>query len=165
LTTNALEALKQYFTVQEIPISVNNLDGFLESHRSEHAFCVYDGKHAYGLLLKHEEHVYEFVSARASKETKLFDVVILRDVIFKAIMKTGDLKMEEDILFVRWTKTAVEKVDNGEASIAFLVNPISPAIVWQLAQQHERLPEKSTDFYPKTVSGLMMMDISAGEKV
>lgn len=140
------------------------MEGFLEAHRNEHAFCIYSDAKAYGLLLKHEPSVYEFVSARVSKETKIFDVVILRDVIFKAIMKTGNLRMDEDILYARWTRTAVEKVDNGEATVAFLVNPVTAETVWQLAQQHERLPEKSTDFYPKMVSGLMMMDISPEEK-
>ena len=68
--------------------------------------------------------------------------------------------MDENIIYVRGTKTAMDKVDRGEASIAFLVNPINAKTVAKIAQQHELLPEKSTDFYPKMVSGLMMMDIS-----
>jgi uncharacterized protein (DUF1015 family) len=59
----------------------------------------------------------------------------------------------------------LEKVNSGEAKVAFLVNCIDPETVWQVAQEHERLPEKSTDFYPKPVSGLMMMDISPEEKL
>ncbi|MFB3889473.1 MAG: DUF1015 domain-containing protein [Candidatus Bathyarchaeia archaeon] len=165
LTDAALEALKRIFVMEEIEPSAAGLDGFLETHNQEHAFCIYTSTKAYGLLLKHEPSVYEYVAARTSKETKLFDVVILRDVIFKAILKTGDLKPDEDILYVRWTKTAVEKVDSGEATMAFLINPISPQTVWQIALQRERLPEKSTDFYPKMVSGLVMMDIAPGEKL
>jgi uncharacterized protein (DUF1015 family) len=73
--------------------------------------------------------------------------------------------MDDNILYVRWVKAAVEKVNRGEASIAFLVNPISAKTVAEIAQQHELLPEKSTDFYPKMVSGLMIMDIYASEKL
>jgi uncharacterized protein (DUF1015 family) len=73
--------------------------------------------------------------------------------------------MDENIFYVLWAKAAVEKVDQGEASVAFLVNPISAETVVQIAQQHDLLPEKSTDFYPKMVSGLTMMDISASEKL
>ena len=163
LTEENLKTLQQFFTVSEIDASVKGLDGFLESHRNEHAFAIYAGAKAYGLLLKHEKSVYEFINARSSKETKLFDVVILRDVIFEAILGTGELKMDEEILYERWTKDAVEKVDKGEAKLAFLVNPINPETVWRIAQQHERMPEKTTDFYPKPVSGLMMMDISSEE--
>jgi uncharacterized protein (DUF1015 family) len=165
LIEDDLKTLQQFFTISEINASVKGLDGFLESHRNEHAFAIYAGAKAFGLLLKHEKSVYEFVNARSSKETKLFDVVILRDIIFGSILETGELKMDEDILYERWTKTAVEKVDKGEAKLAFLINPINPETVWRIAQQHERMPEKTTDFYPKPVSGLMMMDISPEEKL
>jgi len=73
--------------------------------------------------------------------------------------------MDEDIIYERWTKAAVEKVDSGAAKLAFLLNPISAETVWQIAHQLERMPEKTTDFYPKPVSGLMMMGISNGEKL
>ena len=165
LTAEVLEEFKRFFDVSEIKPTVGDLEDFLKSHVNEHAFCVYDGLKAYGLSLKHDKSVYDFVNANVSKETKIFDVVILRDIVFKHILKTGQLNMDENILYVRWTKEAVDKVNRGEASSAFLVNPISAQTVAEIAQQHELLPEKSTDFYPKMVSGLMMMDISASEKL
>jgi uncharacterized protein (DUF1015 family) len=165
LNSEVLDEFKRFFEVTEIMPTVDALEQFLKSHFNEHAFCVYSGLHAYGLTLKHNEDVYDFVNANVSKETKIFDVVILRDIVFKHILKTGQLNIDEHILYARWTTDAVEKVDRGEASIAFLVNPISAQTVMEIAQQHELLPEKSTDFYPKMVSGLMMMDISANEKL
>jgi len=165
LTEKSLNALKAVFTTIEIEPTVKRLDAFLEGHKNEHAFAVYTRTRAFGLVLKHSESVYEFVRAKSSKETKVFDVVILRDVIFQAILKAGELQMDEDILYEGKTKTAVEKVNKGEAKVAFLVNPISAETVWQIAHQHERMPEKTTDFYPKMVSGLIMMDISNSEKL
>jgi uncharacterized protein (DUF1015 family) len=165
LTNKNLSALEHIFTVSQISTTAEALDSFLASRKKEHAFCIYTGAKAYGLLLKHEKNVYEFVNTKSSKDTKLFDVVILRDIIFKSILNTGELRLDEDILYERWTKKAVEKVDKGEAKLAFLVNPISPDTVWKIAQQKERIPEKSTDFYPKPASGLMIMDISPGDKI
>lgn len=165
LTYDGLNALKQLFTVVDVKPTVKDLDDFLAAHKNEHTFAVYMKSKAYGLILKHKESVYEFIQARASKETKVYDVVILHDVIFKTILKTGELELDKDILYERWTKTAVEKVDDGEAKVAFLMNPISAKTVWQIAHQHERMPEKTTDFYPKPVSGLMMMDIADEEKL
>ena len=165
LTTEVLEGFKFFFEVSEIKPTVKVIEAFLDAHVDEHAFCVYDGSKAYGLTLKHDKDVYDFVNANVSKETKIFDVVILRDIVFKHVLKTGYLSIDENILYVRWTKTALGKIDRGEASIAFLVNPINAKTVAEIAQQHELLPEKSTDFYPKMVSGLMMMDISDNEKL
>jgi uncharacterized protein (DUF1015 family) len=165
LTDQVLRDFEGIFEVSEVKHTVEGLESFLKSHVSEHAFCMYAGSKAYGLTLKHEKSVYDFVASYVSKETKIFDVVILRDIVFKHVLKTGKLNMDENILYVRWTKEAVDKVDRGEASVAFLVNPISAETVVEIAQQHELLPEKSTDFYPKMVSGLMMMDVSADKKL
>ncbi|MDR0318808.1 MAG: DUF1015 domain-containing protein [Nitrososphaerota archaeon] len=165
LTPQILEELKRYFTVTDVAPNAEALDDYLAKHIEEHSFCVYDGKNAFGLTMKHDENVYQFVNTHTSKETKIFDVVILRDIVFKNILKTEELKIDENIIYVRWTKTAIEKINHGEAKIAFLVNPISAKAVSELALQHERLPEKSTDFYPKPLSGIMMMDISSHEKL
>jgi uncharacterized protein (DUF1015 family) len=165
LTDDLLEVFMFFFDVEYVEPTVDGLENFLKTHSNEHAFCIYAGSKAYGLLLKHDKAVYEFVNANVSKETKIFDVVILRDIVFKFILKTGELNIDDNILYVRWTKAAVEKVDRGEASIAFLVNPINAKTVAEIAQQHELLPEKSTDFYPKLASGFMMIDISASEKL
>jgi uncharacterized protein (DUF1015 family) len=165
LTTEILDALNKYFAVSDLTPKVEALESFLENHKTQHPFCVYDGTNAYGILLKNEKYIIELLNSTTSKEVSLLDVVILRDVVFKIIMKTGELKLDEDIIYERSARVAMEKVDSGEAKIAFLVNAISPEVVWRIAQKHERLPEKSTDFYPKPASGLVMMDVSRGEKM
>ncbi|UCF45460.1 MAG: DUF1015 domain-containing protein [Candidatus Bathyarchaeota archaeon] len=165
LTNDILQALKCFFSILEITPTVEALEGFLKNHSEEHAFVIYGGSKAYGLLLKDEKPVLEIVNAGCPKEVCLLDVVILRDVIFKHLMKLGELKMDEDLLHSESTRNALEKVDAGHAKLAFLVNPIKPEMVWQIAQKSWRLPEKSTDFYPKPVSGLTMMDISPEEKL
>ena len=165
LTSEILESLNKYFAVSDLTPKVETLESFLENHKTQHAFCVYDRTKAYGMLLKNEKEIAELSNNTTSKEVSLLDVVILRDVVFKTMMKTGELKLDEDIIYERSARVAMEKVDSGEAKIAFLVNAISPEVVWRIAQKHERLPEKSTDFYPKPASGLVMMDVSRGEKL
>ena len=165
LTSDTLQTLKRLFSVSEISPTVEALDSFLKNHKSEHAFCIYAGTKAYGLLLKDEKKASELINAGCPKDACLLDVVILRDVVFKQVMKVGELKMDEHILYAESTRSALEKVDSGQAKLAFLVNPISPEMVWQIAQKNWRLPEKSTDFYPKPVSGLTMMDISPEEQL
>jgi uncharacterized protein (DUF1015 family) len=165
LTDDLIHAFKFFFDVVDVVPEIGALEKFLKDHINEHSFGVYDGSRAFGLVLKHDKAVYDFVNEHVSKETKVFDVIILKDIVFKFILRTGELSMDESILYVRWTKTAFEKVDQGEASIAFLVNPISAKTIAEIAVQHELLPEKSTDFYPKLVSGFLMMDISSDQEI
>jgi len=163
LTEPVLDALAEFFVVSEVDVSIEALENFLESHVKEHAFCVYDGERAYGLVLKDEQRASALINEGCPKEACLVDVVILRDVVFKRVLKVGELKMDEHILYAETTRNALEKVDSGQAKLAFLVNAVNPEVVWQIAQKNWRLPEKSTDFYPKPVSGLTMMDISPEE--
>ncbi len=165
LNESNLKALEALFKVTELAPTVEALESYLEIHRKQHAFCVYDGSKAYGLLLRDEERASELINESCPREACLLDVVILRDVVFKHILHVGEMKMDEHILYAESMREALKKVNRGQAKLAFLVNPVNPKKVWQIAQKNWRLPEKSTDFYPKPVSGLIMMDISPGEKL
>ncbi len=165
LTDDILQKLTKFFSTAKLDPTPKSLRHYLESHKQEHAFCIYNGKDAFGLLLKDEKVLSKLSRSRCSEDYRALDVVILKEIIFSTIMKTGELKIDEDILYVRWIQTALEKVDNGEALLAFLVNPVAPKTVLDVARRQERMPEKSTDFYPKMVSGFTMMDVSPGEKL
>ena len=95
----------------------------------------------------------------------MLDVVIVREVIFNGILKTQNLKIDEDIFYIRWIKDVLAKVDDGEATIAVIMNSTKAEQVLDTSKKGERMPQKSTDFYPKMISGLVMEDISEGEKL
>lgn len=167
LTKEILNEIGTFFGISELNPTIDTIETFLETHVDEHAFVIYDGATAHGLVLKNENIASHLVKFDAShpKETFLPDVIILRDLIFQHIMKVGKLRIDENILYAGSIFSALEKVDTGQANLAFLVNAINPRKVWQIAQSNWRLPEKSTDFYPKPVSGLLLMDIQAKEKL
>ena len=54
---------------------------------------------------------------------------------------------------------AVDAVDRGEAQLAFLLNPVRVQQVADIALRGDVLPQKSTDFYPKLLSGVAMYRI------
>ena len=163
LTLETIEALASFFDISELTPKPEVIESFLRENKGQHAFCIYDGTKAYGLVLKNEQTLSGLTDQKAASNVRLLDVVILKEVVFKTMMKTGELRIEEDILYERSMRIAMDKVKNGEATLAFLVNAINPEVVWEVAQRNERLPEKSTDFYPKPASGLLMMDVAAEE--
>jgi uncharacterized protein (DUF1015 family) len=163
LTSKLLNKLSDYFSLQPIDPKTKFLELFLKKNSRKHAFCICNGSNAYGLILKNEFLVSKIINKSKIETTDLLDVTILHDLIFKRIMGIGKMKMHKDILYAETTNEALEKLESGEAKLVFLVNPVDPKAVWKIAQKNWRLPEKSTDFYPKPSSGLMMMDISVGE--
>ncbi len=156
-----IEELKRYFEVSEI------MDGeeetFLKNNDDTSSYVLYDDERTLGLRLKDRDGIEKFLSEEYSEDYKNLDVVILRDVIFEGIMGLEELHIDEDISYERWGEDSIEKVDRGEAKVAFLVNATKPEEVLNVAKNGERMPQKSTDFYPKIDSGFMMMDIQAGE--
>ena len=150
--------IKEYFSVEEIDI--NNAEKFLKENRNNNAFVVYQDGKAYGLVQNKD--VSQFMNKEWSEAYRSLDAVVLREVIFK-ILGVKDPKIDEDIYYERWIEDAVEKVNKGIAKVVFLLNPTPPEKVLKAAKHLERMPQKTTDFYPKVISGFTMMPIDENE--
>ncbi|NHJ84319.1 MAG: DUF1015 domain-containing protein [Asgard group archaeon] len=161
-TDDTWKSAKEYFDVKEI--SKDQIESFMSSHK-KHAFVIYTEGKAYGLKLKDSKSIDQFLKEKHVVSYKELDVVIVREIIFNGILKTVDLKIDEDIFYIRWIKDALAKVDKGEATIAVIMNATKASEVLETSKKNERMPQKSTDFYPKMISGLLMQDIQEGEKL
>jgi uncharacterized protein (DUF1015 family) len=86
------------------------------------------------------------------------DVVLLhRLVLEKGLGITPEaVTAERNITYERDMDAALAEVDDGRAQVCFLLNPVSVEQVMQIALAGEVLPQKSTDFYPKLLSGLTL---------
>ena len=51
-------------------------------------------------------------------------------------------------------------VDRGDAEAAFLLEPVTVAEVAAFAERGETMPQKSTFFYPKLTSGLLLFPVA-----
>ncbi|MFW6040941.1 MAG: DUF1015 domain-containing protein [Thermoplasmatota archaeon] len=163
LTNDHLDKIKKYFEVTKIEL--NEAEEFLEGNKDTTSFVIFGGDKRLGLRLKNRDSIEKFLSGDYSEDYKKLDVVVLRDVIFEEIMKTGRLDIDKTISYERWAENAIKKVKKEQATVAFLVNATKPEQVLKVAKNGERMPEKSTDFYPKIDSGFVMMDIKKGEKL
>ena len=63
---------------------------------------------------------------------------------------------EANLTYEREAPAALEAVDRGAAQVAFLLNPVEVDVVMKVATAGEVMPQKSTDFYPKLLSGITM---------
>ena len=65
----------------------------------------------------------------------------------------------EGVTYTPLREEAVATVDRGEAEAAFLLRPTRIEDVWAVARRGEVMPQKSTFFYPKLTSGLLMLPL------
>jgi uncharacterized protein (DUF1015 family) len=67
-----------------------------------------------------------------------------------------DSENKECIVFNPDHELFVKEVDKDPALIAFFLNPVRFEQIASLALKGERMPSKSTYFYPKVLSGLVI---------
>jgi len=65
----------------------------------------------------------------------------------------------EGVTYTASREEAEAAVDNGEAAGAFLLRPTRIDEVWEVARRGDVMPQKSTFFYPKLTSGLLLMPV------
>ncbi len=162
VTEEKMIELKEFFEIDEI--SKSEIPDFLKKNIDKHVFVLYQDRRALSFVMKNIADVNRYVTD-ASEEYKQLDVVILRDMIFHGIMGLGDLHIDDDIFYERWWDEAIEKADQGKYQSVFMLNPTKAEEVLSVSKNHERMPQKSTDFYPKMVSGLTMFSVQEGERL
>lgn len=122
------------------------------------AFGFYSPKSAYILKLKSPEIIKEYLSQK-SKDYQGLDVVILHTLLIERVLGISPERIEDHIRYERGVKETMQRVDSAEFQFCFLMSPTKPEQVKEVAQHRERMPQKSTDFYPKLISGLVFYDI------
>ncbi|HEV7665332.1 MAG TPA: hypothetical protein VGQ62_17505, partial [Chloroflexota bacterium] len=89
------------------------------------------------------------------------DVSLLHTLLVDPLVAESGRAREDVLSFVREPYDAVSAVRQGRASAAFFLNPTPVSGVLDVADAHDRMPEKSTYFHPKPPAGLVMRDLNS----
>lgn len=107
------------------------------------------------LLRPKAETVAPMLKGLAERQKKL-DLTVLHEILLGHVLRLTDENIREqtNLRYLRDAGEAVEQVRRGDADVAFLTNPVSMEQLREVAFAGEVMPQKSTDFYPKLLSGL-----------
>jgi hypothetical protein len=91
-----------------------------------------------------------------SEKQRGLDLVVLHKLLLDRCLGLDEesVRQAKNLQYIREWQEAVGLVDKGEAPLAFLVNAVRVGQVREVAFGGETLPQKSTDFYPKMLSGM-----------
>jgi uncharacterized protein (DUF1015 family) len=94
--------------------------------------------------------------AGLSERQKSLDVVVLHKCLLEGVLQLSEesIRNQENLSYIRDAAEALGQVRSGAANVAFLMNPCPVQKVKEIAFAGEVMPQKSTDFYPKLLSGL-----------
>jgi uncharacterized protein (DUF1015 family) len=159
-------ALANAFDVQSYPFSgsaerpraYEQFRGDLLHGQEQRAVGAYAGDGAFYIFVLKKEANLEVLLQGVSPAQRRLDVVLLHRLILeRGLNITQDaVKTDKNITYEREMDTAIGEVDSGHAQICFLLNPVSVETVAEMAMGGEVLPQKSTDFFPKLMSGITM---------
>ena len=128
-----------------------------ESGKNGRALGMYAGGAFTLLRLRQDADLAKLMPNVAAAQRQL-DVVLLHRLLLEDGLgiTPAAVTAEQNITYEREMGAALDAVDRNRAQICFLLNPVGVDQVMEIALAGEVLPQKSTDFYPKLLSGLTL---------
>lgn len=168
------DALGRHFRIEGFPLDRGNpvmslriALADLHRRRGAAAFAVYAGGEEVLILeLADGTVVEELVAAGHSREYTRLDVAILHRLVIERILGIRPTSLTDDsIQYIRDEGMALAAVASGDAHLALFLNPPRVEQVQAVAMAGERMPQKSTFFFPKVLSGLVISPLDPVELV
>ncbi|MFC1667033.1 DUF1015 domain-containing protein [Candidatus Omnitrophota bacterium] len=142
ISSDMKKELKGNFILEDIA-SKDQVKVFLSGAASlKKRFVIYDGRKFTGLT---------------SNDKDAFDVTMLHDLVIEPLQKKAEQSNGNiSIDFTKDLDYAVSEVDKGRFSLSIIMNPTKVTQVRDTAFSGRRMPQKSTYFYPKVLTGLVV---------
>jgi uncharacterized protein (DUF1015 family) len=163
---NSNELLKrasEFFEIHSAPADAGSLRAALKAAGEQQptvGLYTDTGRRAALLSLKSSVNLAAAMPDLSDKLRRL-DVVILHRLLLEKCLGISEeaVKKQTNITYFRELDKALKEVEAGGAQAAFLLNPTGLHQMRDVAYGGDVMPQKSTDFYPKVLSGLMMYSL------
>ena len=158
-----LEKLEKYFIIDKktVDLSYENDSSISKKIKSdlktdsEHKFAMYIKGKYYLLTLKDQDVMDKFANDK-SKTWRTLDVSILHKIILENLIGINQDNIEDHVKYTRVDDEAIALVNDGKFDMSFLMNATKIDELKAVADAGEHMPQKSTYFLPKMLSGLVM---------
>lgn len=157
-----IEQVESYFDVEAFPFLRKKK--FLRTLESlgdkDHAFGLYttESDDLFLLTLKDPEKIRSLFQPSLSPVVRELDVTILHTVLLDHLLGIGEkeLKAQSHVRYVKDSEDALHTVNDRDAQLAFLLNATRMEQLREVSVKREKMPQKSTYFYPKLLTGLVL---------
>jgi len=159
------ELFSSYFDISEVSwqdfsdkATVEDIQGNVYSEDHTFAAFVSQFEKFFIFKLKSEDILDTEIRDERSREWKRLDVAILHSLIIDKLqsLSSEPFSLENNVSYIRKLDQGLEKVIEGEFQMIFFLKPVSLNQVREVVENGELMPQKSTDFFPKLKSGLVM---------
>ncbi|MFX1257692.1 MAG: DUF1015 family protein [Promethearchaeota archaeon] len=143
--------VKKFFKIKKVE-NFENLKKMMGENKGNHIFGCYFQKTYLFLKLKEEIKSEKYVCGNHSSEWKNLNLPILHEILLKECLKID----KKYVSYIKDVKKGLKNVDDGKIKALFIVNPTTLQEIHEITRLGEIMPQKSTYFYPKPLSGLII---------
>ncbi len=149
-------AARSFFNVEDVDPAINAARAIAILREAGHIGTAILAATASQVWLLHSPKAPSSMFPGLSLRQQSLDVVQLHKVLLENVLGLSEesIRDQQNLTYVRDAAEALSTVRSGESNVAFLMNPCRISQVRDIAFAGEVLPQKSTDFYPKLLSGL-----------
>jgi uncharacterized protein (DUF1015 family) len=136
--------------------------------KSRPAIGMYLGEMKYYILtLKDPKIMDDLVDSNKPKIWRYLEPTVVQTIIIEKILKLkkDDHALSQRIKYSHNEEEVLAAVENRDYQVGLFLNPTKIDDIITIASKYEKMPQKSTFFYPKLLSGLIMNKIDLGEKL
>jgi uncharacterized protein (DUF1015 family) len=164
-TAQILTDAGEYFEVLPMAGRAALEAGMAEATPGDRRIGFYDGR--YHLLRFTSPEIMAHIAPDRAEEWRTLDVSILHELLIERVMGISKERVAatESIDYHRDLDLAIANVDEGKAVCVYIMNPTRMAEVKACSEMGAKMPQKSTDFYPKVITGLVAMSVGADERL
>jgi uncharacterized protein (DUF1015 family) len=160
-----LSDASEYFEV--LPVADREaLDvAMTEGSATDRRIGFYDG--SYYVLRFTDPEIMAQIAPDRAEEWRMLDVTILHELLIERVMGISkeDVESKDKIDYYRDLEDAIAEVDGDKAQWVFIMNPTRMSEVRACSEKGAKMPQKSTDFYPKVITGLTAMLVGKDERL
>jgi len=147
-------AAGEFFAVEKLPDA--DAANYIESLTTVHGTAFVAITREGASLLRAKPDAVAAALASLPEHQRKLDLTCLHTIVLDRLLGLDAEKVREqtNIRYLRDASEAVEQVRRGEADVTFLTNPVTMNQLREVAFAGSVMPQKSTDFFPKLLSGL-----------
>ncbi len=131
-----------------------------EHNSNRNAFGIYCGTGSFCTAVLKDAHIMDSAAPQKSPACRALDVSVLHTLVLEQLLGINEEKLAEGggLEYIQdspgATKKLISQVDTKNKQAAFFMNPVSIEQLKAVTAIGERMPQKTTHFYPKVYSGL-----------
>jgi uncharacterized protein (DUF1015 family) len=160
-----MAGLKSFFEIEELPLNMpgiwGQVDDLLSSEANQVRLALFGPapEHLFVLRLRDFTAASQMMPYFHSELYKRLEASIIDHIILEKVLEV-DSEREEVMLSYSYNREdAVNRVLDGEYQLAFLLRPVRAETIKAVADAGDRMPRKSTYFYPKAPAGLVFSQL------